>query len=361
MLSARRLKEIAELTTEQSMADQSQSSEDRRLAIIELLEDRGQAPDRYFYHSFPRPLPGVDEIAKGLRILESIAEKGLLLTPENTKWRERLSNGELSPPWPLMQQSASFTDIAPSELQQHSIKFGHFALEFDVEAIRQLGGIPVFYLPRASKDDIGMESLASMLMCRMGEIQRVLNHLAKLEDSIRQSNDKTQPLTAKIGGQEQVLSPSLEDAETVLAILTQGSEAHPYQSPSTLRNAFKGLSGFFYPAERYPDDLLLQYYRQREWRIVADMYKDGKKVTMDLSDDEKKALLELDEEFYSREIEYPSGSHQRVYGCEFLRELEGRTFLNYARRVIVPDEVVDQAKQILTGDRLPEVVPASDV
>jgi len=55
--------------------------------------------------------------------------------------------------------------------------FGHFALEFDVQTMRQLGGIPVFYFPRASQDDVGLESVAASLICRIGEIQILLNRL----------------------------------------------------------------------------------------------------------------------------------------------------------------------------------------
>ena len=40
MLNSGRLGEIEELTTERPMADQRLLSEDRRLAIIDLLEDR---------------------------------------------------------------------------------------------------------------------------------------------------------------------------------------------------------------------------------------------------------------------------------------------------------------------------------
>ena len=314
--------------------------------------------DRYFYHSFPSR-PGDNEIEKGLRILKSIGKAGLLLNPEKIIWPEQpLSDGKYSGPWQIIQKRACFTELAPSELQHHSTIFGHFALEFDVQKMRQLGGIPVFYIPRPSQDDVGMESLAASLVCRVGEIQLLLDRLGKIEKLIRNSNDKEQLLTVLISesGEKQSIRTSLGGAEDLLTFLTQGS-----QPVSILLNAIRGLSGFFCPTEDLGCTDLLGNYRLREWRILANMSKAGKEQTRDLSECEKTALLELDKEFFGREDEFPTGTHRIVDQCKYFQELEGRPFLSYVRRVVVPDEVVDKAVQILAGDGLPVVVPVSDL
>ena len=91
------------------------------------------------------------------------------------------------------------------------------------------------------------------------------------------------------------------------------------------------------------------------------MAKLGEKQTRNLTDDEVKALLEIDEEFFGREMQFHTGTYPQSDQCLYFQELDGQSFLSYARRVIVPDEVVDEAAQILAGDGLPHVVPVSDL
>jgi len=182
--------------------------------------------------------------------------------------------------------------------------------------------------------------------------------LGELEELISNSDDKTQLLTVLDGesNETKICRTSFGGVEDVLAFLTDKT-----QSASILRNALRVLAGFFYPVEdpRYTD--VLGYYRQREWRIVANMSKLGKEQTRDLSDFEVTALLELDEQFFGQESEFFTGTYRIVEQCKYFQELEGRSFLSYARRVVVPDEVVHEAAQILAGDGLPDVVPVSDL
>ena len=313
--------------------------------------------DRYFYHSFPRRV-GEDEIKKGLQILESMVESGLLLTPEQTSWSEPLTDGTHSEPWKIIQKRACFTELSPSELQDHAAVFGHFAIEFEVQTMREIGGIPVFYLPRPSKDDVGLESTAASLLCRMGEIQRLLNRLGDLEKLVGQEPNKRRLLAVQDNrsGESQDTRITFGGAEDLLAFLNNES-----QPVAILGNALRAFSGFFYPTEdlRYMD--LLGYYRQREWRIVANMSKLGEELTRDLFDNEKAALLELDEQFFGRETEYFTGTYRLCDQSQYFPELEGRSFVTYARRVIVPDEAVDEAAKILAGEGLPDVVGVSDI
>ena len=119
-----------------------------------LLDDNASVPvheggvaERFFYHSFPRPRQGLseeDNCEKGLRILRSMADIGLLLTPETLEFREFLEDGTLGPKVVAAQRRACFTELAPSELRRHSLEFGPFALELDVMSLRELGAMPVW-------------------------------------------------------------------------------------------------------------------------------------------------------------------------------------------------------------------------
>lgn len=157
-------------------------------------------------------------------------------------------------------------------------------------------------------------------------------------------------------GEKQYFQMSLKGAEDLIAFLTHGS-----QSVSILRNALRASSGLFCPTDDPTHIRPLHNYRLREWRIIANMAKLGEEQTRNLTDDEVKALLEIDEEFFGREMQFHTGTYRQCDQCLYFQELDGQSFLSYARRVIVPDEVVDEAAQILAGDGLPHVVPVSDL
>ena len=129
---------------------------------------------RYFYHSFPRTAAPAEAEVKGLKILRSIATSGLLFTPERIEWREFLQGGQQGPPIEIFQKRACFTELAPSELEAHSKKFGAFALEFEIENLRLLGATPVFYLPSPGTEERAMGGVTAAMVARLAEVQQVL-------------------------------------------------------------------------------------------------------------------------------------------------------------------------------------------
>jgi len=303
-------------------------------------------PERYFYHSFPRRQRerSANELDAGMKVLTSIAASGFLLTPEITEWREPRDNGSLGKPWKVIQKKCCFTELTPGELAEHSEHFGKFSIEFDVRTFRQLGGIPVFYLPRATDDDVGLESLAASLIARIGEIQILLNRLADLAKLIESTEDKRRPLVIQKGEQQFHTRSSLGGAEDVIEMLT-----HDAQGVDILRNALRALSAFFYPAEDFRYTGLLAYYRQREWRFIANMAKHGHDLDRGLTDQEKDNLMALDRDFFGRRIDFFTGTYRRVDQCRLFSELEGKSLLQYARRIIVPADAIEAVSDLL-GD-----------
>lgn len=301
-------------------------------------------PERHFYHSFPRRQreKPADELAIGLQVLASIAASGFLLTPEFTEWREPRDDGSLGEPWKVIQKRCCFTELAPSELAEHSEHFGRFSIEFDVRTFRELGGIPVFYLPRATDSDVGLESLAAALLARIGEIQILLNRLADLAKLVATTEDKSQLLVIRKNEQQFHTRCSLGGAEDVIGMLTHGA-----QEVDILRNALRALSAFFYPAEDFMYTGLLAYYRQREWRFIANMTKHGHDLDRDLTDQEKANLMALDGDFFGRSMEFFSGTYRRVDQCRLFSELAGKSLVQYARRIIVPADAIAAATELL--------------
>lgn len=317
-------------------------------------ENNSYPTERYFYHNFPRRYKDDEtlHIEKGLSILASIKQSGFVLTPEITEWREPISDGSLSKPWKVVQKRCCFTELVPSDVANHSDVFGKFALEFEIPILRQLGGIPVFYLPRATNEDRGLESLASALLARIGEIQVLLNRLGELEELVKNTSDKNKIL--QIAKNNHVLGPiqcSIGGAEDLISFLRYDS-----QPVAVLRNALRALSGFFYPSEDFRFTGPLAYYRQREWRIIANMSKLGQDLTRDPTDEEKESLLKIDNEFFNKKLEFLTGTYPLIDQCQIFDSLDGKPIIKYVKRVIVPSKAKRNVTKLLSDEEDPPIV-----
>lgn len=304
----------------------------------------GAMEQRFFYHSFPRWASTPQEaVTKGLRVLNSIVNSGLLLTPEKIEWSEFLQDGTRSKPIQVFQKRISFTELSPRELPEHARTFGPYALEFTVENLRLLGGIPVFYLPQPGPQERALEGVAAAIVARLADIQTVLARLADLAGLVTTTADKAELIQViRNGIPIGVTRCSIQAAEDLLQILR-----FEVQPPQDLLNTIRALSGFFYPTEDLTYTGVLAYYRQREWRIVANMSRRGVEVTRDLSFNEMERLCELDPEFYGRRLTFPTGEHRRVDQCKYLSDIENRPLWMWVRRVIAPDEAVAEVQALL--------------
>jgi hypothetical protein len=125
-------------------------------------------PERFFYHSFPRRgrSDTTAENPKGLKILELIRDFGLLLTPEITSWQYPHANQTPPRNMQMVQRRVSFTELSSKQLPEHAKEFGHFALEFEIDTLKDLGAIPVFYIPKWGSSSLA-RSLGQTLVIQM--------------------------------------------------------------------------------------------------------------------------------------------------------------------------------------------------
>jgi hypothetical protein len=313
-------------------------------------------PERYFYHSFPRRFTGKpeEELKKGLEILRAMRDFGLVLTPEITNWQECLANGSLGPPWTVIQKRCSFTELGPSELRAHCEQFGHFSIEFSPLEFRKLGGIPVFYVPRSVTSGSGPDSLGSAMLARIGEIQRMLSRLVALSGLIANTNDKTQFVGIEQQGAGKSFSrASLGAAEDIIALLTAGS-----QPAEALENALRLFAGFFHPTEDERFTGPLGYYRQREWRLLANIRGlTDCAPTAEMVD----RLLSIDGDFFGKEMAFFTGLRRRADECRLFPQLDGKAILSYASRIVVPKDAVAEASSLLSGIRGPRVITLDEL
>lgn len=295
-----------------------------------IITDENRINNTFLYHSFPRwRKNGEENIAKGLKILKSIVENGLLLNCETKKWMERLQNGQLSSPINLMSISCSFTLLEEYELINHCNKFGNFSLEFEIQTMRKLGAIPIFYIPNPKEYYNTCEPLGSVFLCRLHEITFLL-----------------------------------ENCKNIYKV-EKVSHSNPYYEVDIDHhiNSIHRLASLFYPTERDADDELLNYYRQKEWRIIGSILMDGNEVTRKLSEEQKKVISDIDPEFFNGELENRNGQMvKRIDICQIFKDFNQKPFIEYARRLIVPDQAFDQAYEIVSVlDNPPEIISLNNI
>lgn len=312
---------------------------------------------RCFYHSFPRPRPNEPTgglLNRGWTILKSMRELGIVLAPEMVEWHSPVS---LGPPNPtrVKQRRISFTELAPSELDRHSERFGPFALEFNIDALRRLGALPVIYMPQAIADN-PLSLLGPIIVGHLDLIRESLEALKTL-DSPNDPSWLAQKRATHINDNAVVRLGQSADSSEIL-----WKHVAPVLDYLKLNNVPVGamlgatslLQPLFYPTDNIHEDNELGYYRQREWRITGDYHLNGKSVSRELSDEEKKNLLGIDKSFWSGQTHAAWQDH-RVDEARVL--LQPEDLFQSASRIIVPDAMECRARREF-GER---VVKASDL
>lgn len=300
-----------------------------------------EKPERYFYHSFPRRGPGESDeqqLDRGQRILEAISEIGLVLAPEDYEIRESLDNGGQSLPMTAYQKRICFSELSPTMLPGHSSTFGPFALEWEIQTLRSMGVMPVFYVPLNTNN--ALEGIGAAMLCRLGEIQVLLHDLAKNE-AVLQSADPKTPFELPDGSRYGTVGQALQ----LLATLRGAGQ--PF---SQLEANIQGLTGLFQAVEnlKYTDEL--GYYRQREWRLVSGLLDHGKPQSRLLDDHEKKTILGISGPFFEKEELYPDGSggrtkQRRIDVAHVVSEHKTSPVRQTVRRIIVPAARLESVEQ----------------
>ena len=311
---------------------------------------------RFFYHSFPRSLPGEAqrEIAsRGWAILRSMKKLGLILAPEVVEWHTPVSLGTPSP-IQVLQRRICFTELSPQELSEHSTRFGPFALEFDTTALRRIGALPVIYMPQALSEQDHLALLGPFVVGHLGQIRGTLerlNQLTHLDDPayVQNLGSNVVPddfmVILRNGDASRGTVQEFQIPWKVIRDLLSfiEFETAPFDA---MIGATSIAQAMFYPTDDHHHDQELGYYRQREWRITADYYVNGSPRGRSLQDEEKRLLLELDESFWGRNT-HPSKPIPRVDEALALVQPTPSELLDRVTRIIVPDEFSGQAHEIL--------------
>jgi hypothetical protein len=328
-----------------------------------------------FYHSFPRPKPGQNSIKKGLAILESFLKNGILMVPETVFYKRDTNDQNKTPEEYFITQSRfCLTEIDIGELKAHEKYFGCFHLEFTNQKTYALGAMPVFYLPRTEPGIIEwpLKKLAAGYLYRLFDLQTICRYIQNLDGLIKNEKDgSTIPINVhnKAVGKTETYSINVKQLRDLLEMITQNILPDRYNVSALmddLLGALQGVSSLFYPTDKdYEGEYdELYYFRQREWRITAGIGADGKPLCIEPDKDQIETLMSIDSSFFDRKIICATGEEiRRIEGCFFMPEVireikpepgdkEAKSKIEmipvqrFVERIIVPKEVLEQAKDI---------------
>lgn len=309
-------------------------------------------PDRHFYHCFPRR-GGIDSTAHAVSVLSSIVERGLLLTPERIPLRESLADGSTGPESFIFQKRLCFTELTRPELASHCEAFGPIAIEWRIHTLIEIGAIPVFYVP-LRETPFSNDGTASSMLVRLGEVQELLSRLESLQQVAARSANPAELLHITRNGTVVAnTSCTVGAAQDLLHYLGTG-----IQPIGSLTAAIRFLFGYFYPTDNQKYTGLLGYYRQREWRLLANAINRGIPITEEVSTRDIEALKRIDPQFFERELDFPTGRQTIAQQCHLMRSFRGEPVLRSASRIIVPDAMLEPVRTLLSDSKLEiEVAP----
>lgn len=275
------------------------------------------AQPRYLFHSFARPKhteTPEQTFARSLQILEYVKEIGLVLAPETLSWNvDVLSGGQET--LSLSQTRICFTELSELELPGHCRQFGPLALAFDIGGLRKVGAMPVSYAPQGQGGD-ALGQLATFVVRGAYHTNYILQRLRDLKNGSDPAFIQAQAAAMGVGVAPNV-NLTLNNADANGNIVAQ------YQVPADhVRHVFEHvgynniplehslavmdiLLNVFGPTDNTVNGAAMEYYRQREWRLIgAKIAVNGRSLCRDLTVQERARLLQIDQGFWSRVISF---------------------------------------------------------
>jgi hypothetical protein len=304
--------------------------------------------NRFFFHSFPRPRQGEStqtQIKKGELIAASLLANGIILSPETYEIPLMDKEGKIVDRLRATQRRACFTELELEALPEHSETFGPFALVYEIDDLRQLGALPVFYIPLTS-GNANLSGLASDLLGGVADAIAYVNVLAVMRNWL--AGQETVSLTFR--GREVKYNP---EQSRVIRDLIDVLGDYVTADVQTTRLRLAVASSCFYPTENPKYTEPLHYYRQREWRLIAAFLTlNGQPVAERATPEQVKQLLEIDPDFYSKKLQFYETSNQvnaleeDSIGnrCYFFKQLGTIDVVGRAKAVIIPDESSGNSK-----------------
>ena len=255
---------------------------------------------RFYFHSYPRLRKGEsreDQLRKAQLISQSILDNGLLLTPEYHEYPLRDRDGNIIDQIKVTQRRICFTELEPAILPKHSESFGPVALVYEIETLRRLGALPVFYVPLVTEGGY-LSGLASELLAGITDASRLVSSLV----AIRRHLSASASLKMDYRGRSVSFGSDQSDAiRFFIDTLLDSARTDGGATESRLSTT----ASCFYPTENPKYTEPLHYYRQREWRIVGGFFSfNNAPMAFPATEAQVKQLEAIDPDFFAKRMEF---------------------------------------------------------
>jgi hypothetical protein len=294
-------------------------------------------------------------ITDGLNILKSFLTSGLILAPEVVTWKQPLIDGT-NRTTVLTQKRISFTELSRNEIVEHSKRFGPFSLEFNITTLRKLGLLPVIYMPQGFGNEKDFSNIGLSIVTQINDIKYTiiqLHHLSQYTnlDFLKKQNSEVNSISPDAVFNLQNINPESQieysyqvPFKNIVDILSYiGYRNAPLDLMIGILTLMQNL---FYPTDDTIHDSVMEYYRQREWRLLSGLAIEGNLQTRHLKDDEKLNLLKINNRFWSKELNDGSTSFRRVDNADVIETFQGKHLATLIEAVIVPPDAYDEAKSM---------------
>ena len=229
-----------------------------------------------------------------------------------------------SPLKPIVQHRVCFTLISREKLLEHTKIFGNFSIEFNTNILREIGITPAMYLPIFNYDnDRHLQNVSSKFVYRLMKF-----HQEAREEAEKIHNDLMK--ASKVSDYSKILSLKQKKQE----ILEK-------------RAWFEGLANMIYPLDNNSYTQENGYYQQREWKLPANLTNNGSDTTEIATHEQQQELLDINRNFFSKEINYLGRKLSRAMISFFLKTFQQKHILEHANKIIVPRENIIHVKQLL--------------
>jgi len=311
-------------------------------------------------HSFPRPKPRETEkstLRRALAILALIRKIGLVLAPEVLDWDLRAivaGNEKLQ----LLQRRLCLTEISLSELCQHSTMFGPIAIAFDVEKMRGAGAMPALYVPQGAMNN-ALSQIGTFCVRGAYHTKYVLERLQELKnlsdpdfvaEHIQKPLDSNYNLNLHNSDSAgNIIATYNVPAKQVQSVLKYvGFNNIPFDHSIGILSIFLNM---FCPTDNTYTGEQLGYYRQREWRLIADDVEfNGQPLGRHLSDEEKAELLAIDQLFWERVLTYGDHQSRRCDLALVYKPITSWNAFEFAEAIYAPEHALEQVSAVVDDD-----------
>jgi hypothetical protein len=306
--------------------------------------------DRHFalFHCFPRfssEAPAA-EVEAGIKVIKSAISIGLLLTPEWLYFPiSELDALEEQSGSDAFQKRLCFTFIREEELVNHSAMFGSFAFEFEMATLRQLGAMPVMYLPQPVRrsDGTSFDHLANNIVHQIRDVATLLEEICDVEkvvsEAVRAGKKKltldrdTNLDVASLRFLIDFLRGNKGSFDDLLAYINILASLMYHVDSARISTYFRGID--------------LEYYRQMEWRIVSGLYTESIEIDRPLGAREKMNLTRI-APLFGKEMTTRDGKLLKIVDLtRAISRVNGKHILEYATRLWVPDIVEREVKALI--------------